>query len=105
MSVPNRSKTTARTGPRITPPSRTPAHPRRGAAAGGPAAGGGGDPGPSGPRRRPRAPAPQNEGVTEGPRPWKRLRTVREEDYQILQIREDVFADPPSGEEHTPVVT
>ena len=54
--------------------------------------------------RRSRAAAPQNEGVTEGPRPWKRLRTVREEDYQILQIREDVFADPRSGEEHPRVI-
>ena len=42
--------------------------------------------------------------VTERPRPWKRLRTVRSEDYQILQVREDVFADPRTGEEHARVI-
>lgn len=42
--------------------------------------------------------------VTERPRPWKRLRTVRSEDYQILQVREDIFADPRTGEEHPRVI-
>lgn len=42
--------------------------------------------------------------MPEGPPPWKRLRTVRSEDYQILRVREDVFADPRSGEEHPRVI-
>jgi 8-oxo-dGTP pyrophosphatase MutT (NUDIX family) len=45
-----------------------------------------------------------NAAVTDRPRPWKRLRTVRSEDYQILQVREDVFADPRTGEEHPRVI-
>jgi 8-oxo-dGTP pyrophosphatase MutT (NUDIX family) len=42
--------------------------------------------------------------VTERLRPWKRVRTVRAEDYQILRVREDVFADPRNGEEHPRVI-
>lgn len=38
------------------------------------------------------------------PRPWKRLRTIRTEDYQILRVREDVFADPRDGQEHHRVI-
>lgn len=32
------------------------------------------------------------------------MRTVRQEDYQILRVREDIFADPRSGEEHPRVI-
>lgn len=38
------------------------------------------------------------------PRPWKRTRTLRSDDYQILQVREELFADPRSGEEHPRVI-
>jgi ADP-ribose pyrophosphatase len=48
--------------------------------------------------------ARQNAIVPDRPRPWKRLRTLRTEDYQILRVREDVFADPRSGEEHPRVI-
>lgn len=34
------------------------------------------------------------------PRSWKRVRTVRSDDYQILRVREDIFADPRDGTEH-----
>jgi ADP-ribose pyrophosphatase len=32
------------------------------------------------------------------------VRTLRSEDYEILRVREDVFADPRSGEEHPRVI-
>lgn len=38
--------------------------------------------------------------VPEPPRAWKRVRTVRTDDYQILRVREDVFVDPRDGSEH-----
>jgi ADP-ribose pyrophosphatase len=35
---------------------------------------------------------------------WEKVRTLRAEDYQILRVREDVFADPRDGSEHPRVI-
>jgi ADP-ribose diphosphatase len=37
-------------------------------------------------------------------RPWKRLRTGRVEEHQILRVREDVWQDPRDGSEHERVI-
>jgi len=36
--------------------------------------------------------------------PWKRGRTLRDHDFGILRVREDVFTDPRDGSEHPRVV-
>jgi 8-oxo-dGTP pyrophosphatase MutT (NUDIX family) len=36
----------------------------------------------------------------QSPRPWQRLRRGLEHDYTILKVREDIYADPRTGEEH-----
>src|SRR6266536_1138664 len=38
------------------------------------------------------------------PLPWKRVRVGPRQDYQVLRIGQDMFADPRDGEEHARVI-
>lgn len=38
--------------------------------------------------------------MSQHPRPWPRLRLGLEHDYTILKVREDIYADPRTGQEH-----
>lgn len=38
--------------------------------------------------------------MARGPRPWRRARTLREYDFTVLRVREDLFIDPRDGSEH-----
>jgi len=38
--------------------------------------------------------------VSQHHRPWQRLRMGLEHDYTILKVREDIYADPRTGQEH-----
>jgi ADP-ribose pyrophosphatase len=38
--------------------------------------------------------------VSQPPRPWMRLRQGLEHDYTVLKVREDIYADPRTGDEH-----
>ncbi|KFE63904.1 NUDIX hydrolase [Hyalangium minutum] len=38
--------------------------------------------------------------MSQHPRPWPRLRLGLEHDYTILKVRQDMYADPRTGQEH-----